>query len=422
MALVHVCFRLRTFWIQDYVLQGVVTRMQKLLALGVSGALLIGGGAFGATQMLAKNVSITIDGTTSQLRVTNPTVAGVLISQGVKLGQHDVVTPAPNAPVSDGQQIEVRYGREITALVDGVPTKFWTTALTVEEALDQLNIRSQNFTLSTSRSTSIGREGLDFQVDSQYRVSVQAGGKTQQLTLGGTVRDALTKAGVGFDSDDIISTSLDTQLSEGMNIKLVKVDTKTVVKSVPIKFTTTKKDSPTLYKGETEIKTKGVNGTKTETWIIRIEDGVPVKQSLSQSVITKQPTTQVELTGTKKKPATSSDSSTTGSNSSSTSTSTGSTNTTPASGNTCKASYYWDPQPTASGEWFNPNAMTAAHKTLKLGSMVKVTNPSNGRTVVVRINDRGPYIAGRCLDLSRAAMQAIGGTSAGVITVNWQVI
>jgi rare lipoprotein A len=66
--------------------------------------------------------------------------------------------------------------------------------------------------------------------------------------------------------------------------------------------------------------------------------------------------------------------------------------------------------------------MTAAHKTFKFGTKVKVTNPRNGKTVVVRINDRGPYISGRCLDLSKAAMQAIGGTSAGVITVTYEVV
>lgn len=60
-----------------------------------------------------------------------------------------------------------------------------------------------------------------------------------------------------------------------------------------------------------------------------------------------------------------------------------------------KASYYWQPQRVASGGWFNPNAMTAAHKTLPFGTRVRVTNKVNGRSVVVTINDRGPYIAGR---------------------------
>jgi rare lipoprotein A len=63
---------------------------------------------------------------------------------------------------------------------------------------------------------------------------------------------------------------------------------------------------------------------------------------------------------------------------------------------------------TASGERFNTYALTAAHKTRRFGSDVTVTNRANGRSVSVRINDRGPFIKGRCIDLSRAAANAIG--------------
>ncbi|MGA5765789.1 septal ring lytic transglycosylase RlpA family protein [Nonomuraea bangladeshensis] len=92
------------------------------------------------------------------------------------------------------------------------------------------------------------------------------------------------------------------------------------------------------------------------------------------------------------------------------------------SSGSCGASYYDEPQMTASGERFNPSAMTAAHKTLPLGSKVRVINPNNGRSVTVRINDRGPYVGGRCLDLSAAAFSAIGSTNAGVMHVKYQVL
>jgi rare lipoprotein A len=65
-------------------------------------------------------------------------------------------------------------------------------------------------------------------------------------------------------------------------------------------------------------------------------------------------------------------------------------------------------KPTASGERFNTYAMTAAHKTRRFGSHVTVTNLVNGRFTTVRINDRGPFVRGRCIDLSRAAADAIG--------------
>ncbi len=86
------------------------------------------------------------------------------------------------------------------------------------------------------------------------------------------------------------------------------------------------------------------------------------------------------------------------------------------------ASYYWQPQRVASGGWFNPNALTAAHKTLPFGTKVRVTNKRNGRSVVVTINDRGPYIKGRVIDLSKRAAGVIGMQGAGVVPVSLAVL
>jgi rare lipoprotein A len=72
---------------------------------------------------------------------------------------------------------------------------------------------------------------------------------------------------------------------------------------------------------------------------------------------------------------------------------------------------------TASGEPFNMNALTAAHRTLPFGTTVKVTNTKNGKSVTVRINDRGPFIAGRIIDLSSAAAKAIGLLGVGQVSV-----
>ncbi|HEX4893498.1 MAG TPA: septal ring lytic transglycosylase RlpA family protein [Hyphomicrobiaceae bacterium] len=91
-------------------------------------------------------------------------------------------------------------------------------------------------------------------------------------------------------------------------------------------------------------------------------------------------------------------------------------------GSTGMASYYWPPQRVASGGWFNPNAMTAAHKTLPFGTRVRVTHLGNGRSVDVTINDRGPYIRGRIIDLSRAAAGVIGMQQQGVAPVRMQVV
>ena len=88
----------------------------------------------------------------------------------------------------------------------------------------------------------------------------------------------------------------------------------------------------------------------------------------------------------------------------------------------CAASYYDEGVMTASGESFDPGELTAAHKTLDFGTKVRVINKNNGESVVVRINDRGPFAGGRCLDLTTAAMEAVGGIGSGVIQVRYQVL
>ena len=87
----------------------------------------------------------------------------------------------------------------------------------------------------------------------------------------------------------------------------------------------------------------------------------------------------------------------------------------------CGASFYTDSQ-TASGESFSSSAMTAASKTYSFGTRLKVTNKTNGRSVVVRINDRGPYVSGRCLDLTPAAFNQISSPSAGVADVTYEKV
>ncbi|MBL8584104.1 MAG: septal ring lytic transglycosylase RlpA family protein [Rhizobiaceae bacterium] len=77
------------------------------------------------------------------------------------------------------------------------------------------------------------------------------------------------------------------------------------------------------------------------------------------------------------------------------------------------ASWYALNSRTASGERMNPSAMTAAHRSLPFGTKVKVTNQRNGKSVVVRINDRGPFVRGRVIDLSKAAARQLGFVGAG---------
>jgi rare lipoprotein A len=86
------------------------------------------------------------------------------------------------------------------------------------------------------------------------------------------------------------------------------------------------------------------------------------------------------------------------------------------------ASFYGEDSQTASGEQFNPNELTAAHRTLPFGTRLRVTNVTNGRSVIVRVNDRGPFIRGRAVDVSSSAAERLGMIDQGIAKVKLDVI
>jgi rare lipoprotein A len=86
------------------------------------------------------------------------------------------------------------------------------------------------------------------------------------------------------------------------------------------------------------------------------------------------------------------------------------------------ASFYTEDQMTASGEKFNTNDLTAAHPTLPFGTRLRVTNVTTGRSVTVRVNDRGPYVPGRIVDVSHSAANALGMVESGIAKVKLDVV
>lgn len=393
---------------------------KKLLYPVVAGvaALSLVGGTAAVVALDTNEVTLSVDGAAESVSTREDTVGALLAERGITVGEHDVVLPGAEAELADGLEIVVDYARPLTLTLDGEERVIWTTGKTVEEALAALKLGDADSKVSASRSAAIGREGMTLEVVTAKDVSLVVAGENKSVRIAGTVGDALAAAGVTLDDDDVVTPAASELLAPGMEIKVVSVETKESAKEVEIPFEKKSVESEDLDKGKKKVTTKGVVGLKKETYSEIFHDGQLVETKLLNSQVVKEPVDEVTTVGTreKKKPAPAPAAPTEADDSA------GNENLTPATGNSCKASYYWDPQPTANGERFNPNALTAAHKSLPFNSRVKVTNPSNGKSVVVRINDRGPYVAGRCLDLSRAAMAAIGGTSAGVITVNWEVI
>ena len=396
--------------------------MSKVVASAIAGALsLTSAGGLTMVQVLDRDtVTFSVDGVSQQAKVKPGTVKQALAQRGITVGPHDDVQPSLDSEIHDGQVITVNYGRRVVVTIDGKKVVRWTTAKNVAEVLAQLNQSDPDNLVSVSRSLDISRAGLSFSMQTAKDVTVTIGGKTQKITAVGTVADALKAAKVEVDSSDAVNPGLGTPLSDGMKITLTMVDQKSQKRRVAVPFSTKKVEDSSLPKGEIKVITKGVNGINEETWTVVFKDGKKVSEKKVSSKVVNAPVTQVVKVGTK----TASSSSPSTRSSSASHRSTASQSSDPVtSGTTCLASTYGEGDgtaggPTASGETFDPSAFTAASKTLPLGSTIRVTNVSNGRTVTVRINDRGPYVGGRCLDLSTAAMNAIA-PGQGLVTVRY---
>ncbi|MBA8794594.1 uncharacterized protein YabE (DUF348 family) [Friedmanniella endophytica] len=282
-------------------------------------ALALIGGTFGVASASSK-VTLAVDGSQRALTTYGSTVGDVLKAQKIAVGPHDVVAPGLDSKISDGTLIAVRYGRPVAVTVDGERKTFWTTATTVQQALDLAGIQNAGADLSTSRSAGIGRQGISFDVDTLKTVKITAGGKTRTVqTTGDTVSDALAAAKITKDSNDLLSVDPDAELTEVNAFTFTRVDVKKITKKTDVDYATVRKNSSSLDKGKTKIENPGREGERTTTYTQTLHDGKVFKQVTSGSKVTKQPVTRIVLVGTKEAPAPSSSSSSSGSSGSSSS-------------------------------------------------------------------------------------------------------
>ncbi|HHV21625.1 MAG TPA: septal ring lytic transglycosylase RlpA family protein [Propionibacterium sp.] len=398
--------------------------MRKVIPLAIAGGVLVAsGGVFGAAQALAKDIEVSQDGVPMSVRTWDSTVGDVLDKQGIIVGERDLVAPGRDEKITDGQQISVRYGREVRLTIDGQSENLWTTALTLDEVLAERSIRDES-RMSASRNAPIGREGLTVEIQTAKMTTLVVAGESRDfITPATTVEELLKEAAVELTPEDDTDPSLETPVTEGMTVTVTKRENRETTKPVDIPFETVRKKTSELPAGTEKVQTEGVPGKGVEVWVERMENREAVGNERTATRVEKQPVNKVVLVGTGKS-SNSAPSARTSSAPERTSApaASRSENLTPANGASCVASNYWQGQMTANGERFDPSAMTAAHKTLPFNSRVKVTNPKNGKSVIVRINDRGPYVGGRCLDLSRSAFAQIGDTSQGVMTVTYEVL
>lgn len=283
------------------VLEFLNRRAARVTAQAVVLGAVVGGAA--AYAHSGKTVTLLVDGQRRTVDADADTVQGLLSDEHIDVTARDIVAPGLTTQVKDGEQVVVRFARPFTVDVDGVTHTYWTTALTVDDALAAVGIRADGARLSASRSMPLGRQGLDLAISTPKSVTITADGHRRTVTTtAATVQDLLAEQGVALDGDDRLSVAATTAVTDHLAVTLTRISHRrsAVVEVVP--FTTTTQRSSALYTGQTKVVTQGRPGARRAVYDLLLADGRLTTKSLVSATVTTAPVTRVVQVGTKAKP------------------------------------------------------------------------------------------------------------------------
>jgi uncharacterized protein YabE (DUF348 family) len=283
------------------VLEFLTGRTGRMIAQGAVLTAVVAGTAVYAS--VDKSVTLSVDGRTEKVHAFARTVDGLLDSQDIRVGDRDLVAPAPGAELGDGDKVVVRYARQLRLTADGEQRMYWTTELTVDEALPALGIRSQGARLSASRSQPIGRTGLAMSLFTPKQVSLTADGKRRALTTTApTVAQLLAEQSLSLGSLDKLSIVGSSPVVDGLSVRITRIEKKRVTRSETVGYGTTERSSSTLYKGQTKVLEAGRVGSRSAVYVIVLADGKQTSKKLVSSTLTRKPVTKIVQAGTKSRP------------------------------------------------------------------------------------------------------------------------
>ncbi|NTW89419.1 MAG: DUF348 domain-containing protein [Candidatus Moranbacteria bacterium] len=274
----------------------------------------------------------------------------------------------------------------VSVVVDGFPMSYPSvTELTVGGFIDGLGMDiSSRDDVFPSRDVLLS-SGMNIIVNRLKTVSIRADGETREIkTNARTSGEALMETDITLREEDLVAPAREALLSRSEKITVTRVEIREESTEKKIAFETKTKEDDTLSWRKKVTEQKGEYGIRTYRYRVSYHDGKEVSRKLLGSEVTKEPVTEIVVQGTYVK--------------------------------TGKAVR-------GMGTWYSyTGKRAAASLSLPLGSYARVTNPANGKSVIVVINDRGPYGKGRIIDLDKVAFEEIASLGAGVIDVKVELV
>ncbi|MGW6393592.1 ubiquitin-like domain-containing protein [Streptomyces sp. NPDC055103] len=275
--------------------------LRRLVPQALVVAFLAGGtSAFVAND---KAVRLSVDGVPRSLHTFADDVDELLAHEGLTVGAHDIVAPAPGEALANGDEIVVRYGRPVALTLDGQRRQIWTTARTVEGALRQLGVRAEGAYLSASRAAPISRQGLALDVRTERTVTFLADGRERAVrTNAATIREALAEAGITLSGQDTTSVAADAFPRDGQTVTVLRITGSRQTREEAIPYAVEKVRDPELFAGTEVVERQGVAGLRRVTYTLRTVNGVRQKPRRTGEEIVREPVSRKVRVGTRALP------------------------------------------------------------------------------------------------------------------------
>jgi uncharacterized protein YabE (DUF348 family) len=247
-----------------------------------------------------KTVTVDVDGETIALSTMSTEVVDVLADAGYSVGDKDVVAPAADSAVADGSTVVLRRARELALTVDGEPRTIWTTALTVDEALQQQRLEA-DVHVSASRSQRLPLDGAALDVVSPKLVSlVDGAAPAAEVRLAApTVGELLAAKGAPLEQADTVAPAADTKIVDGMQIAVTRTRTANVTETLPLLPPEQRIEDPTMNMSKTIVENPGAPGMHDVTFAVTKVNGAETGRQQLDAVVTTPAQPKVVRVGAK---------------------------------------------------------------------------------------------------------------------------
>lgn len=350
---------------------------------------LVGARIFGATQPV-RYVAVSVDGEVNTIETRGRSVSDALAAANVELGKHDRVIPSASTPLTDKTNVRVLRSFPVSIDFDGVTKTIQTTRRSAAALNRELALGAAVVTSAPKRLSA----GAAVTLRTPRRMTLQADGSSRTITTTQlTVGEALFASGVAIGVNDEVTPPVGSAMAEGLTIRVTRLAQGERTMLVAVPAGEERRNDSSLNVGVTRVIRQGKNGQNRVVYRVALRDGVETSRQAIRTEVVVAPVARIVAVGTR------------------------SVRRSAAPGASAPAAQGSSQSETGQGTHYAFTSSSCAHKTLPFGTVVRITNLNSGATTTCTIRDRGPFAAGRIIDMSLDTFARIAPLSQGVIPV-----